>query len=77
MPSSDIEDVAFAGNKLFLATLKGLALVDQENPRTNPIIYGLDEGLPSEKVEALAMDPSEKILFVATRYGLAAFEKQN
>lgn len=78
LPSSDIEDVAFVGPKsLFLATKAGLALVSREDPRARkPKIFGLDQGLPSEKVEALAFDSTRNILFVATRYGLAALENR-
>jgi len=75
MPSSDVHDVAFGPKRLFLGTSKGLVLVSREGPKAMPAqVVGLDDGLPSSRVTGLAVDEARRILFVATGYGLAAFQ---
>jgi ligand-binding sensor domain-containing protein len=74
MPSSDITDVAFGREDLYLATRKGLVVVSRKGPKARPaLVLGLDEGLPSSQVTGLEFDAKTKTLLVATRYGLATF----
>jgi ligand-binding sensor domain-containing protein len=75
MPSSDVMDVAFGEKRLFLGTNKGLVMVSREGPRARPArVVGLDDGLPSSHVTGVVLSADGKTLFVATQYGLAAFE---
>lgn len=75
MPSSDVVDVAFGSQHLYLATRKGLVVVSREGPRGQTAqVLGLDEGLPSTSVTGVVLSEDGKTLFVATQYGLAAFQ---
>ncbi len=75
MPSSDIYDVAFGDKHLYLATKKGLVIVSREGPSAAKAIYvGLDEGLPSSQVNSVRLSPDKSVLYVATQYGLAAYQ---
>lgn len=75
MPSSDIADVAFGEGVIYAATPKGLAVLPAAGPSAGPTrVLTIEDGLPSNKIQALAYDAPSKRLFVATGFGLAAMK---
>ena len=66
----EVYDVIPFQNKLYLATRSGMASVNEADKKTKVIT--MEEGLPSDRVRALALDPNGPTLFIGTENGLAA-----
>ena len=70
VPTPEVYDVVAFQSKLYLATRSGLAIVNEADLKTKMIT--MEEGLPSDRVRALSLDPAGPTLFIGTENGLAA-----
>jgi len=69
LPSDDVRDVALYGGQVWVATGAGAAHYDGLVWKVD----GLEDGLPSEDVRALAVDAEGLHLWLATPAGIAAY----
>lgn len=72
LPSARVNCLAHSADALYVGTLDGLAIRQSGQWET----FTRDEGLPSEVVQALAVDPATGDVWVGTSEGLARMTEQ-